>query len=161
MTHQLTELECTGNVARDNHRGGETCDGQCRCEYCWEREPTDAEVVAQLRAQLKTRDLQLQQQNEQCQILLAKLAEVRREPGCRLLHIRKAKPELKRGRRIIVQCRPGIGASIFECDGEDRWTGGGKLVWVTGDDGKCRYTASDLGAEWPELQWCYAPGSEP
>lgn len=79
MTHRFTELECTGNVARDNHRGGETCDGQCRCEYCWDYAPTDAEVIADLRAKLKVRDVQLEQQNEQCQILLAKLAEVRRE----------------------------------------------------------------------------------
>jgi hypothetical protein len=58
---------------------GDTCDGECRCEYCWDPEPTDAEVIADLRAKLKMRDVQLQQQNEQCQILLAKLAEVRRE----------------------------------------------------------------------------------
>lgn len=88
MTHQL-ETECSGKVARDNHRGGETCDGQCRCESCWDYAPTDREVIAELRAQLKTRDLQLQQQNEQCRFLLAKLAEVRRERD-------EAKLELKR-----------------------------------------------------------------
>jgi hypothetical protein len=56
---------------------GDTCDGECRCESCWDPEPTDAEVIADLRAKLKMRDVQLQQQNEQCQILLAKLAEVK------------------------------------------------------------------------------------
>ena len=92
------ELECTGNVARDNHRGGETCDSQCRCEYCLDYAPTDAEVIADLRAKLKVRDVQLQQQNEQCQILLAKLAEVRRE-------LEKAKQQ--------VSARLGIGQIVI------------------------------------------------
>lgn len=72
---------------------GDTCDGECRCESCWDPEPSDAEVIAELRARLKMRDVQLQQQNEQCAILLAKLAEVRRERDEAVLEMKRAVEE--------------------------------------------------------------------